>query len=261
MLKMIYPIFWMGFLFLAKDIHAQIYQLFEPLVITSNEGDTLRYRLARPQVEIPFGERVPVVVLLHGAGERGNDNRRQLVHVAEDFIRREVRYKYPCFIVAPQCPEGAWWSSGNYDYQSREQRYDSSTTVQQELIMEVVERLIAEENGDPSRVYITGLSMGGAGTWDMLAHYPNRFAAAIPICGPTSKQFAEYIPDLPIWVFHGADDSVVSVTDSRSIVAALRQQGKEVIYTEFEGVDHNSWDYVYADQLFVLDWLFAQRRR
>ncbi len=246
--------------FIPHSASAQVFSLFEPLIKTNAEGDSLQYRLASPERKLIGEARAPLLVFLHGAGERGDDNRRQLVHVMEDFIRREVRYKYPAYLLAPQCPAGKWWSSGEYDRTNFRMAYNPETTTEQELIMEVVQELIASEKVDPDRVYVSGLSMGGAGTWDLLAHYPESFAAAVPICGPTSAEFAQHIPDIPTWVFHGADDSVVPVEQSREIVEALRQGGKRVIYTEFEGVDHNSWDFVFSEGMYVLDWLFSQVR-
>ncbi len=124
--------------------------------------------------------------------------------------------------------------------------------------MEALAALCEEFPIDEQRVYITGLSMGGYGTWDALARYPGKFAAAIPICGGGDPAQAEHMLGTPIWVFHGDEDNAVPVRRSREMVAVLRELGDSPIYTEYEGVGHNSWSETYANRV-VWDWLFSQR--
>ena len=126
-------------------------------------------------------------------------------------------------------------------------------------MLKLLEELPQEFSIDPDRVYVTGLSMGGYGTWDLLTRKPELVAAAIPICGGGDPKHVARFKGTPIWVFHGDGDEAVEVESSREMVAALEAAGGQPIYTEYEGVGHNSWADTYANRA-VWDWLFAQRR-
>jgi predicted peptidase len=224
---------------------------------TFADGDyKLNYRLLKPKT-VNGSQEYPLVLFLHGAGERGEDNEKQLVHGMNDFASDEVMAKHSAFILAPQCPTGEQWGGIN--------RLAKSPTPPDQLApalaaaLKAVDALRKEFPIDDHRIYITGLSMGGYGTWDALAKRPELFAAAAPICGGGKPEAVSKFKDVPIWAFHGADDKTVPVEQSREMIEALKAAGAKPKYTEYPGVGHNSWAQTYADPAFY-EWLFAQRK-
>ena len=204
------------------------------------------------------GARYPVVLFLHGAGERGDDNERQLKYLPEWLAEPEMRERYPCFVVAPQCREDSRWVDVSWaDGASTPQA--SQMTVDLAAAVMALDEVLALLAADPNRVYLTGLSMGGFGTWDLAARTPERFAALLPICGGGDETTAPQLARLPIWCFHGAADTVVLPARSRAMIAAIRAAGGAAAYTELAGVGHDAWTPAYRDP-DVLDWLFRQRR-
>lgn len=208
----------------------------------------LRYRwfvpeLAREPGELATAARFPLVLFLHGAGERGDDNQRQLIWGAKHFVSDAAQAENPCFVLAPQCPRGRWWHQGG----------------QLQLVCDLIDSLAAEHPVDPDRVYITGLSMGGYGTWLTLAEQPERFAAAAPVCGGGKPETAKDFVNVPLWAFHGDADRVVSVEKTREMIAALKEAGGAPRYREMPGVGHNSWTAAYSDR-GLHTWMFAQDR-
>jgi predicted peptidase len=216
-------------------------------VFRDDRGRTLPYRLLQPPRRAP-GTAYPLVLFLHGAGEKGDDNERQLTNGVEQFALPDNRKKYPCFVAAPQCPRHQWWGSG-----------DGGLAEPMELAFGLLAALEREYPVDPRRRYITGISMGGFGTWDALAARPDYFAAAIPVCGGGEPAHAGRYVNLPLWVFHGARDQVVDVQYSRIMVDALQRAGGAPKYTEYPQGRHDVWNTVYRDPA-VLAWLFAQLR-
>lgn len=203
-------------------------------------------------------EEWPVILFLHGAGERGNDNRAQTEVGLGVAIRRDQR-RFPAIVVMPQCRRGVWWND----------------PTMEQLALQTLDKAIEEYNGDSDRVYLTGLSMGGYGTFYLGGKYPGRFAALVPICGGIVPPFraretgpadgdpylraAEKIGLTPTWIFHGGADPAVPVSESRSMAAALKKVGNRVKYTEYEGVGHNSWDRAFSDPGLV-GWMLSKRR-
>ncbi len=244
---------------LPSFVQAQLYNAFQPMAFTPAKGDTLFYRLLSPEQVAP-GNKYPIVLFLHGSGERGHDNEAQLAHVMPRFVSRDIRAQYPAYVIAPQCPGNQQWTAwyrnkkGEFEYQ------DKPVPHIQQNMMAVIDDLIANHNGDPNRVYVVGLSMGGIGTWDMLNNFPDRFAAGVPICGVGIPASAAKIKNIPIWAFHGADDNVVPPAGSRDMIKALRMVGGNPVYTEFEGVKHNSWEFAFDANPFIYDWLFSQHK-
>lgn len=233
---------------------------FEQKTITDDAGASLGYRLLSPEDLSSEGEakkQYPLVLFLHGAGERGSDNTAQLVHGAHDFYER--RQTYPSFVVAPQCPEGKRWVDADWSATDGKNTFPEEPSEPMRLALQVVRDLIASGHVDPRRVYVTGLSMGGYGTWYAAGFEGHPFAAAAPICGGGDPTWAERYVNLPLWVFHGSDDAAVPVGRSREMVEAVRQAGGEVKYTEYEGVGHDSWTQTYNDDAFHA-WLFDQQR-
>ncbi len=203
----------------------------------------------------------PVILFLHGAGERGSDGLLQTTTGLAPAIRADPT-RFPAIIVFPQVPKDSAWAGAPAD-----------------AAMVALRQTMAEYRVDADRVYLTGLSMGGRGTWYLAYRNPSVFAAVAPICGwitpaprftslpvvPTDSgsQFdalARQLRSVPIWIFHGEMDRVVPVIGSREPAAALKAVGSKARYTEYLGTDHNSWDATYASKEFV-EWLFEQRRR
>jgi predicted peptidase len=234
---------------LADDAHDR----FEARTFTDADGVKLLYRLLKPK-DYDSAKQYPLVVFLHGAGERGDDNDKQLVHGMNDFASDKIMEKYPCFVIAPQCPTGSSWASFR---RNPEQGAEPAKPLGQTL--DLVESLTKEFSIDKKRLYISGLSMGGFGTWDALVRNPDMFAAAAPICGGGDPAKAEKIAKLPIWVFHGDADPAVNVERSREMVEALKEAGGSPKYTEYEGVGHDSWTATYKNPEFY-EWLFDQRK-
>ena len=216
----------------------------------------LKYRLLQPK-NYDKTKKYPLVLFLHGAGERGDDNKAQLVHGMTDFASDDVMDKHPAFVIAPQCPEGKRWVEVDWGSDSHSMPDIPSEPLS--LCLDLIESAQQEFSIDPDRVYVTGLSMGGYGVWDALQRRPVTFAAAIPICGGGDPALVKSFNHVPIWCFHGADDTAVKPARSRQMIDALQASGGEPKYTEYEKVGHNSWAQTYANRE-VLDWLFAQKR-
>lgn len=220
-----------------------------------------RYRLLCPEPAIGNGRqhgRAPLVLFLHGAGERGTDNSKQLKYLPTWLADPALRRKHPCYVLAPQCRMDERWVDVSWaDATSTPQ--PATPTVDLAAATAALEDVLAQEPVDPDRIYLTGLSMGGYGTWDLAARMPGRFAAILPVCGGGDERVAATIATLPIWCFHGDADTAVPVERSRAMIAAVRAAGGRPIYSELAGVGHDSWTSAYRDA-FVLDWLFSQRR-
>lgn len=231
-------------------------EMLEAKEYIPEEGDTLRYRILVPK-EFEEGKTYPLVLFLHGAGERGNDNAAQLKWGVESFAEEEFRKDHPAIVIAPQVPEEDFWANINWRNEGTDLMDEPSKPLK--LAYDLVLKMEEEMPVDSSRLYITGLSMGGFGTWDLITRYPDTFAAAMPVCGGGDLTKAHLLKDLPIWNFHGAQDDVVPVELSRDMIEAIRIAGGTPGYTEYPHVDHFSWIPAYVDR-FALDWLFEQRK-
>ncbi len=217
----------------------------------------LQYRLFVPEGYKDAKDSYPLVVFLHGAGERGDDNTAQLVHGVADFTNPESQKKHPCIVIAPQCPKGEVWVSGLLP--QLEKKSEKPKVQAGNLVPPLVEALCKEYRIDKKRIYLTGLSMGGYGTWELLCRNPELFAAGAPICGGGDVKKADKISKIPLWCFHGDKDSAVPVARSREMIEAVKKAGGKPKYTEYEGVNHDSWTRTYRDEKFH-EWLFAQKK-
>ncbi len=225
---------------------------------TYRSGDeSLLYRIHVPE-EAEDEEKLPLLIFFHGAGERGDDNQRQLFHGTADIMRIAGSKGVPLIVVAPQCPNGQQWVDTPWGDLSHTMPKEPSAPMR--LSIGLLKELAAELPVDPDRVYVSGLSMGGFGTWDIVQRMPDYFAAAIPVCGGGDTAEAAKLKDLPIWCFHGSEDGVVKPKRSRDMIAAIKEAGGDPKYTEYPGVGHNSWTATYRDPE-VLGWLFKQRRK
>lgn len=191
-------------------------------------------------------EKPPVILFLHGIGQRGEGG---FVRGAAALLIRQYLERLPAIVLMPQCQRGRYWSDPEMD----------------RMVLATLKQTVAEFNADEERLYLIGVSMGGYGAWHMAAEHTGTFAAIVPICGGsplrTSDRFtqiARRVGRTPVWVFHGADDAVVPVSESRQMVAALKDMKGNVRYNEYEGVGHNVWLNVMREQE-LLPWLLAQR--
>jgi predicted peptidase len=230
-------------------------------------ADTLNYRILYPS-RYDVNKKYPVVVFLHGSGERGSDNAKQLQHGAKLFLDSMNRLKYPAFVIFPQCPENSFWANinraptGGADSLSKFAFVSSGNASKPlSLVMQLLDSIAETPQVEKNRIYLGGLSMGGMGTFEMLWRKPNFFAAAIPICGGGDpKKVQTYATNFPAWIFHGAADDVVPVSYSRVMVNSLKAAGAKVKYTEYPGVGHDSWTNAFAEPK-LLEWLFDQHRK
>lgn len=248
---------------LAFCAAAQNYPSFEKRMLIRG-NDTLRYRVQYPLHYNP-AQKYPLVVFLHGAGERGNDNESQLVWGGALFADSANRLKYPAIVIFPQCARNDYWarvsrvslvdSLGNFSFTSQEPIGKSLG-----LVTQMLDSLSTTGQVNSKKIYLAGLSMGGMGTFELLWRKPNFFAAAMPICGGGDPaKVKTYAKQFPVWVFHGDNDNVVPVGNSRLMVNSLKSAGARVQYTEYPGVGHDSWKNAFAEPDF-LKWLFSKKK-
>lgn len=231
--------------------------MFEARVFTSADrgGGQLPYVIARP-ANWSAKKKYPLLVFLHGAGERGTDNQRQLTW-GRAWMEQAVT-QYQAVVVAPQCPGNCRWAEVDWNRPAHDMPADMSRPMRD--LFELLPSIEKECAIDPARRYVAGISMGGYGTWDALCRRPDYFAAAVPICGGADEKQAKAIAKIPVWTFHGDSDGAVPVVRSRNIVEALKKAGGKPKYTEYPGVGHDSWNNAFADPQ-LLKWLFEQRRK
>lgn len=224
-------------------------------------GTVHHYQVYVPSSYTP-ATRWPVILFLHGAGERGSDGLAQ-TQVGIGTVLRFHSDRYPAIVVFPQVPNDSLWAG-----------------VPGQMAMEALDRTMKEFATDPDRVYLTGISMGGNGTWYLAYRYPTRFAAVVPICGWVTPfnawaskaeavvpakdgapfdALAKRIGKVPVWIFHGEEDNTVPAEQSRQAADALKAAGANVQYTELPGIGHNSWDPAYGSTKFAA-WLLKQKR-
>jgi predicted peptidase len=191
----------------------------------------------------------PLVVCLHHGGTHGNDNIKQVdgSPAAQLLATDANRKKYPAFLFIPQSPEGTGWGG------------IATLPAIDELVFKALEAFEKEFSIDEKRRYVTGISGGGYGSWHFICSRPEMFAASVPVCGGTNAELAPKIVDVPVWAFHGEDDTSVPVRFSRDMIEAMKAAGGNPQYTEFEGAGHNIWEQVKATP-GLLEWMFAQKR-
>jgi len=182
----------------------------------------------------------PLILYLHGAGERGDDLERVKVHGPPKIVEQED--DFPFIVISPQCPEFSWW------------------TFEIEVLNALLDRITKRHAVDEDRVYLTGLSMGGFGTWSLATAYPERFAAIAPICGRGDSKKAHLLKDIPAWVFHGAKDEVVKPENSEEMVNALKEIGADVQYTLYPDAGHDSWTETYNNPK-LYEWFLKHKRK
>lgn len=236
--------------------------LYEAKTYKNAAGGALPYRLMKPE-KIEPGTSYPIVLFLHGGGQSGTDNVNQLALGAFEFAKPEIRRKHPCFVLAPQCPPGRYWVELDWRAEEAETLpappMTEKPSTPQALALELLDKLLAELPVDKKRIYVTGLSSGGYGSWDAIQRRPDLFAAAIPICGGGDPAQAAKLKNVAIWAFHGDQDRIVPLGRTKIMVEAVRQAGGNPKVTVYPGAGHDAWSATYANPR-VLDWLFEQRK-
>ncbi len=252
----------LGLLFLfCTQMMAQDLSTYQKKIFVKN-GDSIPYRLLLPKDYDP-SEKYPLLLFLHGSGERGNNNEAQLVHGSNLFLKGEVRNKHKAIVVFPQCAANSSWARidvvGND--QNREFVFfeDAEATKDMVLLEGLLKNLKKNYKLDKKRMYVGGLSMGGMGTFELVRRNPKMFAAAFPICGGANPNISSKLKKLDWWVFHGDADSVVAEKYSAQMVEAMKSLGVNTKYTVYPGVGHNSWDNAFAEPE-LLSWLFSKSK-
>ena len=235
---------------------------FESGMFTA-KGDTLRYRILFPEGFDP-AKKYPLVVVLHGAGERGNDNQAQLRNGSALFLKPDVREQFPAIVVFPQCPTNDFWANVIFKQDTSGYKFtfqtDEKPTRAMHALMAMVDEFLDKPFVNKRQVYVGGLSMGGMGTFEIIGREPNVFAAAFAICGGDNTLNAKkYAKRVPLWIFHGAKDRTVSADHSIVMVDAIKQAGGNPKFTLYPNDDHNSWDDAFNEPQ-LLPWLFSHSK-
>lgn len=226
------------------------------------DGDTIPYRMLLPK-DFDASKKYPLLLFLHGSGERGSDNKAQLVHGSSLFLKEEIRDNYKAIVVFPQCTAGSSWAKLDVegDFPNRNFIFfeDAEPTKDMLLLEGLLKHLKKVYKLDKNRVYVGGLSMGGMGTFELVRRNPKMFAAAFPICGGANPNISKKLQKPHWWVFHGDADQVVPEKYSANMVTAMKQQGINVKYSVYKGVTHNSWDNAFAEP-DLLPWIFSKSK-
>ena len=224
------------------------------------KGDTLLYRVLFPD-NYDKNKSYPLVLFLHGSGERGNDNEKQLVWGASLFTDKLNRQNYPAIVLFPQCPADQGWVTIKEYSEAKFEIIDAKEPAKPlGLAKKLVDFYTRHESVDSKRIYVLGISLGGMGTFDLICRYPKTFAAAIPICGAVNLERLKKVKKMPIRIYNGDSDNAVSPEYSRNAYIELKAAGSQVVErVEYPGVGHNSWTPAFAEPDF-LKWLFSQKK-
>jgi predicted peptidase len=218
---------------LLPSQHSQVFEK------TITKTVRCQYLLFLPESYGQKKQRWPLILFLHGAGERGDDLNLVKKHGPPKIV--EQRKDFPFIIVSPQCPAGDWWTDKN------------------EVLINLLDDVVARCDVDQGRIYLTGISMGGFGTWALASAYPDRFAAIAPICGGGKVFMADKLKDVPIWAFHGAKDPLVPLKESEDMVNAIKARGGDAKLTVYPDAGHDSWTETYNNQQ-LYDWFLQHRK-
>jgi len=236
--------------------------LFTKAEFASN-GDTLPYRILYP-VDFDSSKKYPLILFLHGSGERGNDNEKQLANGGDFFLDQINQKMVKAVVIAPQCPAGGYWASVERMEVDGKPEFDFTAfdepTLAMTMVMEMIEDFRAKSWVDTDRLYVGGLSMGGMGTFDIITFQPDWFAAAFPICGGGKPEKAAlYAGKTELWIFHGDKDDIVPVERSVEMYEAVKAAGGEAKLTIYPGVGHASWINAF-DEPELMTWLLSVKK-
>ena len=242
-------------LFMISNSNAQDLNLYEKEIYI-HENDTLNYRILKP-LNYDSNKQYPVHLFLHGSGERGNNNVSQLVHGGKLFLKKENREQYNSWVIFPQASKSDWWGhSEPYKF-----NYNVKESKDMSLVIKLMDSFVERNDVDTNRVYVSGLSMGGMGTFVILNLRPDMFAAATPICGDGDPNSVNnYAKKIPIWIFHGSDDTVVSPKNSLKMANAIIDAGGSPKITFYENVGHDSWNNAF-DETNFLKWIHSKSKK
>ncbi|WP_231463322.1 MULTISPECIES: prolyl oligopeptidase family serine peptidase [unclassified Pedobacter] len=226
--------------------------------------DSISYRILFPE-NFNATQKYPVLFVLHGRGESGNDNEKQLTHGAKLFLKDEVRKNFPAIIVFPQCAADSYWANVNITTDDKGKRNFSfleggKPTKAMHALQNMVKNFLKKPFVNKQQVYVGGLSMGGMGTFELLRRQRKIFAAAFAICGGDNTNNIKNYQNIPLWIFHGAKDDVVPPEFSMAIAERLKSVGKEVKFTLYPNANHNSWNSAFAEPQ-LLPWLFSHKKQ
>ena len=246
--------------FIFNYLNSQELKLYEKESFVY-ENDTLNYRILKPLNYNP-NKQYPVHLFLHGSGERGNDNSSQLTHGGKLFLKKENREKYNSWVIFPQCSENDRWPSLSSDqWNNSFNNKISKPNKSLGLVIKLMDEFIEKKQVDKQRIYVSGLSMGGMGAFEILFRRPDMFAAATPICGNGIPQLAKlYAEKVPLWIFHGSDDNVVSPKYSLTMAKAIIEAGGSPKMTLYENTGHGSWNNAFAEKNF-LTWIHSKSNK
>ena len=238
-----------------SNSNSQDLELFEKETFEF-EKETLSYRILKP-LNYNSNKQYPVHLFLHGAGESGNDNVSQLVHGGKLFLKKENREQYNSWVIFPQAQKNDWWGYKDpykFDYNVKESKAMS-------LVVKLMDDFTQRKDVNPNKVFVSGLSMGGMGTFVILNLRPEMFAAATPICGDGDPSLvSNYSKKVPVWIFHGSDDTVVSPKKSLKMAKAIIENGGSPKITFYENVGHDSWNNAFAEKNF-LKWIHSKSKK
>lgn len=230
-------------------------------VYTSTSGTKLPYRLYVP-ADYDESKSYPLVLFFHGAGESGTDNNHIFRggSILQRLLTKTERTEHPCIILAPQCADtgsnGKWvstdWAPGTYDHTK------IKTSPYMAAAEELLDKVINEYSVDKGRLYVSGMSMGGYGTWDIISRNPDKFAAAVPVCGGIDESYMSGLMNMPIWTFHCVDDPIVSSAGTKK-AAELLKDNPNFKYTEYNRPDHDAWNEAYATD-DLIEWMFSFKK-
>ena len=222
--------------------------------------DTLNYRILFPK-DFDKEKQYPLLLVLHGAGERGSNNESQLVHGGDLFLKDSVREQFPAIVIFPQAPKDDYWARVEvnrdvkpfeFDFKNKEESSESLT-----LVMNLMDQMVNEKFVNNDQVYVGGLSMGGMGTFEIIYKKPEMFAAAFAICGGANTEIAQEYPDnFNIWLFHGEKDDIVLPKYSKSMAREINHYGGNAKLSLYPDDNHNSWDSAFSEP-YLLPWLFS----
>lgn len=258
-----------------KNIFLTIFLLFATIVLNAQDlkkydrgsfikgKDSIYYRILFPENFNPK-QKYPILFVLHGRGESGNDNEKQLTHGAKLFLNEGIRRNFPAIIVFPQCPADSYWANVNISTNDKGKRNFSfiengKPTKAMHALQGMVKDFLKKPFVNKEQVYVGGLSMGGMGTYELLRRKRNTFAAAFAICGGDNTNNIKKYKNIPLWIFHGGKDDIVDPAFSMAIAERLKVVGKEVKFTLYPNANHNSWDSAFAEP-DLLPWLFGHQK-
>lgn len=229
----------------------------------ATNGLTVNYRMMMPDTTLISGShptQYPLIVFMHGVGERGNDNKRQLENGGALFIDKETRAHFPAYVIFPQCPNDYFWSLDKNPKSPKDIMKANKETPIMQGVIELVENCATTLNVDKNRIYIIGLSMGGLAVYDATWRHPDIFAAAVPICGAVNPERLSTVTNTAFRIYHGENDKVIPIEASEAAYQALVQNGVEAQLIEIPDVGHDSWNQAFSSPDF-LSWIFSKSKK